>query len=98
MRINQAQPTDDFVELYSRLCSIEYLKQTEILNFDHGADRMFRSLLQQHPHLRKARLQRDMRIAAIALSQQATVVTRNHRDFSQAPNLQIVDWTIAASE
>jgi tRNA(fMet)-specific endonuclease VapC len=99
MRINQAKPTDDFVELYSRLCcSIEYLKQTEILNFDHGADRMFRSLLQQHPHLRKARLQRDMRIAAIALSQQATVVTRNHRDFGLVPRLQIVDWTIAASE
>ena len=95
-RINQAKPNDDFVELYSRLCdSIEYLKQTEILNFDRGADRVFRSLLQQYPSLRKARLQRDIRIAAIALCQDATVVTRNYRDFGQVPGLLIADWTIA---
>lgn len=95
-RINQAKPSDDFVELYTRFTqTINYLKQTEILNFDRNADQCFRSLLQQHPPLRKARLQRDMRIAAIALSQNATVVTRNQRDFSQVPGLQIVDWSIA---
>ncbi len=93
-RINQAKPTDDFVELYTRLTRcIEYLKRTEILNFDQDADRCFRLLLQQNSSLRKARLQRDMRIAAIALSQGATVVTRNQRDFGQVPGLQIVDWS-----
>jgi tRNA(fMet)-specific endonuclease VapC len=95
-RINQAKPGDDFVELYTCLTrSIEYLKQTEILNFGQDADRCFRSLLQQNPALRKARLQRDMRIAAIALSQNATIVTRNERDFGQVPGLQIVDWSMA---
>jgi tRNA(fMet)-specific endonuclease VapC len=63
------------------------------LNFDQEADRCFRSLLQQNPALRKARLQKDMRIAAIALTQNATVVTLNQRDFGQVPGLQIVDWT-----
>lgn len=95
-RINQAKPNDNFVALYTRLCrAIDYLKQTEILNFDQDADRCFRSLLQQNPALRKARLQKDMRIAAIALSQNATIVTRNQKDFGQVPNLQILDWTIS---
>jgi tRNA(fMet)-specific endonuclease VapC len=63
------------------------------LGFDHAANQTFRQLLQQHPHLRKARLEKDLRIAAIALTQNAIVVTRNQRDFSQVPGLQIVDWS-----
>lgn len=93
--INQAKPGADFVELYSRLYrSIDYFKQVEILNFDQAADLAFRSLLQQNPVLRKVRLERDLRIAAIALSQGATVVTRNDRDFGLVPGLQVINWVI----
>jgi tRNA(fMet)-specific endonuclease VapC len=94
-RINQAKPDENFVALYARLWdAIAYFQKTEILNFDAKADATFRSLLQNNPPLRKARLQRDMRIAAIALIQDMTLVTRNYRDFSQVPGLMITDWSI----
>lgn len=95
LRINNAALSDDFVDLYAQLDNtVEYLRKTEILSFDQGADNCFRVLLLNNPSLRKNRLQRDMRIAAIALSQDATVITRNRRDFEQVPNLKIEDWTI----
>jgi predicted nucleic acid-binding protein len=36
----------------------------------------------------------DLRIAAIAFTQNATVLTRNHKDFGQIVNLKIEDWSI----
>jgi tRNA(fMet)-specific endonuclease VapC len=94
VKINGAPQTSDFVDLYEQLWkSVEYFQCTQILRFDVAADDCFRLLLQRHPELRKNRLQRDMRIAAIALSLDATVVTRNRKDFGLVPGLSIVDWT-----
>jgi tRNA(fMet)-specific endonuclease VapC len=56
--------------------------------------------LEAHYHFRELREQKipigtqDLRIAAISLSENSILVTRNYRDFSQIPNLRLQDWTI----
>jgi tRNA(fMet)-specific endonuclease VapC len=35
----------------------------------------------------------DLKIAAIALSHQATLLTHNLKDFGQIENLHVEDWT-----
>jgi tRNA(fMet)-specific endonuclease VapC len=60
-----------------------------VLPFDEPAASQF-------TRLRKARVRigtMDLRIAAIALSHQLTVLTRNRRDFEQVPGLAVEDWT-----
>ena len=36
----------------------------------------------------------DLKIAAIALSQNALLLSRNLKDFNRVPNLRVEDWTI----
>ena len=94
-RINDPSQVHNLPELYSKLwTTVQYLQSIEVLNFTPEADNCLKQLLKYHPPLRKNRLQKDMRIAAIALSIGATVVTRNQRDFGQVPGLKIEDWTL----
>ena len=94
-RINDPSKIDNLPALYSKLSlTIKYLQTVEILDFTVETDRCLKNLLRANPPLRKNRLQKDMRIAAIALSLNLPIATRNRRDFELVPNLQIVDWTI----
>ncbi len=36
----------------------------------------------------------DLRIAAVALANDLTLLTRNSRDFARVPNLKFEDWTV----
>jgi tRNA(fMet)-specific endonuclease VapC len=94
-RINDPLLVHNLPVLYSKLwTTAKYLQTVEILDFTPEADSCLKRLLKENPPLRKNRLQKDMRIASIALSLNATVVTRNYRDFAQVPELKIVDWTL----
>lgn len=93
-RINDPSLVNNLPALYTKLwITVKYLQTVEVLDFTPEADTCLKQLLKDNPLLRKNRLQKDMRIAAIALSLNATVVTRNQRDFEQVPNLAIIDWT-----
>jgi len=46
----------------------------------------------RHQHIRLGTM--DLRIASIALSQDAIFFTRNTSDFNKVPNLKVEDWTI----
>lgn len=86
---------ETIIDQYHQLfLAVELLKSLPILEFDASAFNCYETLLIQNSHLRKKRLQKDLRIAAIALCRGATVITRNRRDFELVPGLKIEDWTI----
>jgi tRNA(fMet)-specific endonuclease VapC len=93
-RLNQPNDDRDVViwKYHQLWLASEFLKTLPILEFDEVAYDRYTQLLDQHPPLRKKRLQQDMRIASIALVNGATVVTRNRRDFELVPGLAIEDW------
>ncbi|PHM10153.1 type II toxin-antitoxin system VapC family toxin [Nostoc sp. 'Peltigera malacea cyanobiont' DB3992] len=94
VRINSARKVEDVVRLYGKLSrTVALFGRVRVLDFDDFAGETFVRLRLENPTLSKQRLQKDMRIAAIALVNDAVVVTRNYRDFSQVPSLKIEDWS-----
>ena len=61
-----------------------------VLPYDVEAQLRFAQLRRQQVRIGT----QDLRIAAIALSKNATLVTRNTRDFAKVPGLHIVDWSL----
>jgi tRNA(fMet)-specific endonuclease VapC len=94
-KINDPSSVHNLPALYSKLwTTVKYIQTIEVLNFTPEADHCLKKLLKDYPPLRRNRLQKDLRIASIALSIGAKVITRNQRDFSQVTGLLIEDWTL----
>jgi tRNA(fMet)-specific endonuclease VapC len=87
--IKRASSSNSLVSAYSRLeVTVDYYKSVQVLSFDQNAQVCFEELMRQ-----KIRVgTQDLRIAAIALSVNGIVVTRNHKDFGKVPNLQLENW------
>ena len=92
-RINDPKQADRLSFLYTKLWkTTNFIKSITILNFDSEAENCYLNLRLDYKHLAKKRIAKDMRIAAIALTQNAIVATRNQKDFSQVPGLTIENW------
>jgi tRNA(fMet)-specific endonuclease VapC len=74
---------------YTRLVkSIEFFRHWEIVNWSDSAARIFTSL-------RKSRIRigtEDLKIASMALADDALLLSANLRDFERVPGLRVEDW------
>jgi len=92
-RINSTKESDQLVNLYTKFWQTNtFLGECRVLNFDDAANSIYKALLNDKS-LHKKRLLKDLRIAAIALSTNSVLVTRNTKDFQHIPNLSLEDWT-----
>ena len=69
--------------------TIRFLARIQIIDFDERA-------IQSYEQLKKLKLKigkMDLRIAAAVLEADATLVTRNMRNFGRVPGLRIEDWS-----
>ena len=82
---------DKLVLAYTRLWdTLDDFKNLKILKFDQNAFTIYTEFRRQRIRIGT----QDLRIAAIVLANNAILVTRNNRDFSQVPDLVQEDWTI----
>ncbi|MCL1466491.1 type II toxin-antitoxin system VapC family toxin [Argonema galeatum] len=61
-----------------------------VIGFESAAASTFKSLKNTYPRLGSM----DLKIAAIAIANNATLLTRNLSDFSQIKDLTTEDWTV----
>lgn len=84
---NEAQVANSLLRLSE---TIHFYRQLQLLAYDALAIAEFEQL--RNDKIRVGT--QDLRIASIALSRNAIMVTRNLRDFSKVPGLQVVDWSV----
>jgi tRNA(fMet)-specific endonuclease VapC len=88
--IRQSRTPEQIARSYERLAeTLQFFCAVATLPFNSVAAERFAALRQQGVRIGT----RDLRIAATALVHDATVVTRNLRDFSLVPGLSLEDWS-----
>lgn len=90
--IRKASSSDTLLIAYAKLqATLEFFKNIQLLGFDQYAINCYEDLIRQRIRIGT----QDLRIAAITLSVDGILVTRNRRDFEKVPNLRLEDWTIS---
>ena len=87
----RARTLEQQVNAYRKLKRhLNIYRDIEVLDFDAEAAAAFERL--QRLRLKVGTM--DLKIAATALSRNATVLTKNNVDFSQVPGLRLEDWAV----
>ena len=90
LRLSKATGMDDQIAVYDRILKhIDNYRRAVVLPFNRPAADHFERLRKQKIRIGTP----DLKIAAIALSLTATLITRNLHDFAKVPDLRIEDWT-----
>ncbi len=90
--LRRARGHEKLARVYLKLANnAKFLSRLDILTFSEAAIIRYEQLRSRKINIGKM----DLRIAAVALEQQAILVTRNLRDFRRIPGLQIEDWSKA---
>lgn len=89
-QLRQAKSTERLAWAYRRLAAtVRFFAEINIVDFDESAIRRCEELKKLKLKVPKM----DLRIAATALERDATLVTRNLRDFERVPSLRVEDWS-----
>ena len=89
-RLNRARTAQDLIlgyEIFDKV--LQSLSRFPVIPFDAGAAAVLGVLQAMKLGVKPM----DLRIAAIALARNLTLVTRNISDFGRVPNLRTEDWT-----
>lgn len=87
--IRQAKKPEDVAAAYDRLAkTVTLLAGLRVYSYSVKAITRYKELQALKLMVKK----NDLRIAAIVLENDATLVTRNLRDFQRVPGLKIVNW------
>lgn len=78
------------VTAYQRLDQfLENFRKINVISFDENAAKVFQDLKSQKIRIGSM----DLKIASIAISRKAILISRNLKDFEAVPNLVVNDWT-----
>jgi tRNA(fMet)-specific endonuclease VapC len=88
--VARANTPDRQIEAYRKLrLHIERFRRIPLLDYDAKAAAEFERLRQARVRIGTM----DLKIASIALANNATLLTRNLADFNQVPDLRAEDWS-----
>jgi tRNA(fMet)-specific endonuclease VapC len=89
--IARARTLAQEVEAYTRLKQhLQSFRHILVLDFDRLAATKYQELRRLRTRIGTM----DLKIAAIVLAQDATLLSRNLSDFRRIPGLKVEDWTV----
>jgi tRNA(fMet)-specific endonuclease VapC len=88
--LNKMRSIDEQVFAYETLKQyFDYFKTLTIIDFNQKAAEVFKNL--KSSKIRIGTM--DLKIASIAIANEAILVSRNLKDFDKVPDLTVQDWT-----